>query len=130
MNLLLEQIKDLIKAIQDQTVKVKFDLTNVAESASREVQKAQQTMKDVEKISIDIGEIVKFNQGMKDSGQEISAGVTQAQKGLEQIATANEQASSNCQQALVAAEQQSRGMELLAKSIEEIASVADEMQNG
>ena len=47
-----------------------------------------------------------------------------------QIATANEQASSNCQQALVAAEQQSRGMELLAKSIEEIASVADEMQNG
>jgi methyl-accepting chemotaxis protein len=87
-------------------------------------------MKDVEKISIDIGEIVKFNQGMKDSGQEISAGVTQAQKGLEQIATANEQASSNCQQALVAAEQQSRGMELLAKSIEEIASVADEMQNG
>ena len=126
----VEQIKDLIKAIQDQTVSVKTDLTNVAESASREVMKAVQTTKDVEKIAVDISEVVEYNQSMKDRGEEIAAGVTQAQKGLEQIAAANEQASSNCQQALNAAEQQSKGMEILAKSIEEIASVADEMQNG
>ena len=126
----MEQIKDLIKAIQDQTVSVKTDLTNVAESASREVMKAVQTTKDVEKIAVDISEVVEYNQAMKDRGEEIAAGVTQAQKGLEQIAAANEQASSNCQQALNAAEQQSKGMEILAKSIEEIASVADEMQNG
>ena len=126
----VEQIKDLIKAIQDQTVSVKTDLTNVAESASREVMKAVQTTKDVEKIAVDISEVVEYNQAMKDRGEEIAAGVTQAQKGLEQIAAANEQASSNCQQALNAAEQQSKGMEILAKSIEEIASVADEMQNG
>lgn len=126
----VEQIKDLIKAIQDQTMSVKVDLSNVAEGASREVMKAKKTTQDVERIAIDIREVVKFNQSMKERGEEIAAGVTQAQKGLEQIATANEQASSNCQQALSAAEQQSKGMDILAKSIEEIASVADEMQNG
>ena len=126
----VEQIKDLIKAIQDQTMSVKTDLTNVAESASREVMKAKQTTQDVEQIATDIDEVVQYNQAMKERGEEIAAGVTQAQRGLEQIATANEQASSNCQQALNAADQQSKGMEVLAKSIEEIASVADEMQNG
>ncbi len=107
----VEQIKDLIKAIQDQTMSVKTDLTNVAESASREVMKAKQTTQDVEQIATDINEVVQYNQAMKERGEEIAAGVTQAQRGLEQIATANEQASSNCQQALNAADQQSKGME-------------------
>jgi len=125
----VEQIKDLIKAIQDQTQNVKTDLTNVAESAYREVQKAKQTTEDIAGIATDMAEVLSYNKEMQQAGEEIAAAVAQAQKGLEQIAAANEQASSNCQQALSAAEQQSKGVEILARSIEEISSVADEMQN-
>ena len=125
----VEQIKDLIKGIQDQTVNVKTDLSNVAESAYREVLKAQQTTKDIADIATDMAEVLGYNREMQNTSEEIAAAVAQAQKGLEQIAAANEQASSNCQQALSASEQQSKGMEDLARSIEEIASVADEMQS-
>lgn len=125
----VEQIKDLIKGIQDQTVNVKTDLSNVAESAYREVLKAQQTTKDIADIAADMAEVLGYNRDMQNTSEEIAAAVAQAQKGLEQIAAANEQASSNCQQALGASEQQSKGMEDLARSIEEIASVADEMQS-
>ena len=125
----VEQIKDLIKGIQDQTVNVKIDLSNVAESAYREVLKAQQTTKDIADIATDMAEVLGYNRDMQNTSEEIAAAVAQAQKGLEQIAAANEQASSNCQQALSASEQQSKGMEDLARSIEEIASVADEMQS-
>ncbi|WP_137166147.1 methyl-accepting chemotaxis protein [Salinimonas lutimaris] len=125
----VEQIKDLIKAIQDQTLNVKQDLTNVAESATREVLKARQTTEDITAIAKDMTEVLDYNTEMQNAGNEIAAAVSQAQKGMEQIAAANEQASSNCQQALSASEQQSKGMEVLARSIEEIASVADEMQN-
>ena len=125
----VEQIKDLIKGIQDQTVNVKIDLSNVAESAYREVLKAQQTTKDIADIAADMAEVLGYNRDMQNTSEEIAAAVAQAQKGLEQIAAANEQASSNCQQALSASEQQSKGMEDLARSIEEIASVADEMQS-
>ena len=125
----VEQIKDLIKGIQDQTVNVKTDLSNVAESAYREVLKAQQTTKDIADIAADMAEVLGYNRDMQNTSEEIAAAVAQAQKGLEQIAAANEQASSNCQQALSASEQQSKGMEDLARSIEEIASVADEMQS-
>ena len=125
----VEQIKDLIKGIQDQTVNVKTDLSNVAESAYREVLKAQQTTKDIADIAVDMAEVLGYNREMQNTSEEIAAAVAQAQKGLEQIAAANEQASSNCQQALSASEQQSKGMEDLARSIEEIASVADEMQS-
>ena len=125
----VEQIKDLIKGIQDQTVNVKTDLSNVAESAYREVLKAQQTTKDIADIATDMAEVLGYNRDMQNTSEEIAAAVAQAQKGLEQIAAANEQASSNCQQALGASEQQSKGMEDLARSIEEIASVADEMQS-
>ena len=125
----VEQIKDLIKGIQDQTVNVKTDLSNVAESAYREVLKAQQTTKDIADIATDMAEVLGYNRDMQNTSEEIAAAVAQAQKGLEQIAAANEQASSNCQQALSASEQQSKGMEDLARSIEEIASVADEMQS-
>ncbi|BBO26720.1 chemotaxis protein [Alteromonas sp. I4] len=125
----VEQIKDLIKGIQDQTVNVKTDLSNVAESAYREVLKAQQTTKDIADIAADMAEVLGYNRDMQNTSEEIAAAVAQAQKGLEQIAAANEQASSNCHQALSASEQQSKGMEDLARSIEEIASVADEMQS-
>ncbi len=125
----VEQIKDLIKGIQDQTLNVKTDLSNVAESAYREVLKAQQTTKDIADIAADMAEVLGYNRDMQNTSEEIAAAVAQAQKGLEQIAAANEQASSNCQQALSASEQQSKGMEDLARSIEEIASVADEMQS-
>ena len=108
---------------------MKTDLSNVAESAYREVLKAQQTTKDIADIATDMAEVLGYNRDMQNTSEEIAAAVAQAQKGLEQIAAANEQASSNCQQALSASEQQSKGMEDLARSIEEIASVADEMQS-
>ena len=61
----VEQIKDLIKAIQDQTQNVKTDLTNVAESAYREVQKAKQTTEDIAGIAKDMAEVLSYNKEMQ-----------------------------------------------------------------
>jgi len=125
----VEQIKDLVKAIQEQAARVRADLSEVADNALQEVEKAKQTTAELVTIETDMLEVLEGNRAIQQASAEIATAVTQAKKGMEQIAAAAEQASSNAQEASTAAQQQAQGAEELAVAIEEIASIADELQS-
>ncbi len=87
-----EQIKDLVKAIQDQIAIVRSDLMSIAESSMSEVEKAKASTDALVVIARDMGIVLGNNRKIADAAQEIATGVVQAKAGMEQIAAAAEQA--------------------------------------
>ena len=124
-----EQIKDLVKAIQDQIAIVRSDLMSIAESSTSEVEKAKASTDALVVIARDMGMVLGNNKKIADAAQEIATGVVQAKAGMEQIAAAAEQAKTAAGQASTAAEQQAQGAEELSSAIDHIASTADELQS-
>ena len=125
-----EQIKDLVKGIQDQLLVVATDLKDISDSSVEEVSKAQKSAENLVAIERDMAGILQGNQAIRDAGTEIATGIAQILKGMEQIAAGAEEASKASEQAATAAKQQSEGTESLAAAIEEIASIADDLQSG
>ena len=126
----VDQIKDLVKAIQDQAQKVRMDLAEVASASEAEVEKATQSSADLDVIEAGAREVLDGNREIQAGAVEVAAAVVQAKRGMEQIAAANEQAANNATEASSASRQQAQGAEELASAIEEIASIADELQVG
>ena len=124
-----EQIKDLVKAIQDQIAIVRSDLIGIAESSMTEVEKAKATTDVLGSIARDMGAVLGNNKKIAEAAQEIAASVVQAKTGMEQIAAAAEQAKTAAGQASTAAKQQAQGAEELSAAIDHIASTADELQS-
>lgn len=124
-----EQIKDLVKAIQDQIAIVRTDLISIAEGSMSEVEKAKTSTDALVIIARDMGTVLGNNKKIADAAQEIAASVTQAKTGMEQIAAAAEQAKTAAGQAATAAKQQAQGAEELSAAIDHIASTADELQS-
>jgi methyl-accepting chemotaxis protein len=125
----IDQIKELVKGIQDQSVSVMNDLSSVSDESIAEVQKTKKTTDNLVTIETDMAEVLSGNQAILKASQEIAVAVTQSKKSLEQISSAAEEASSNAGEASAAAESQSKGGDDLAVAIEEIAAIADELQN-
>ena len=125
----VDQIKDIIKAIQSQTQKVRTDLNAVSQASVNEAARAENITTTLSNVSKNIKRVVQSNKEVSAGAEEISTAVTQAKQGMEQIAAANEEASHNATQASTASSQQAQGAEELAAAIEEIASVADELQS-
>lgn len=125
----VDTIKDLVRKIQEQALKVQVDLNEVTDSSLIEVNNAKASTDDLVTIETDMIEVLDGNLAIKKAAAEIAAAVTQVKKGMEEISAVAEQASSSAQQAGTASEQQSKGAESLSKSVEEIASIADELQS-
>ncbi|SOC20494.1 methyl-accepting chemotaxis protein [Rhodobacter sp. JA431] len=124
-----EQIKDMVKGIQDQIVVVRADLLQTAEASRNEVERAKATTDQLGRISADMGKVLEGNRTIQTGAQEIAAAVVNAKQGMEQIAAAAEQAQNAANQASSAANQQSQGGKELSVAIENIASIADELQS-
>ena len=124
-----DQIKDLVKAIQDRVVEVRADLEETSRLALGEVQRATETTARLEQIEHDMAGVKDAGQEVLDAAEEISRSTGEAQRGLEQIASASEEAGQLTQQAAGAAEEQRQGTEQLAAAVEEIAALADELQS-
>ncbi|MGB3724367.1 MAG: methyl-accepting chemotaxis protein [Glaciecola sp.] len=125
----VDQIKDMIKSIQAQTIRVRDDLTGVSNASLEETTRAKKTTADLTTVAEKMRQVIASNHEVNEGSEEISTAVAQAKLGMEQIAAANEEASHNTTQASTAAKQQSQGAEELAAAIEEIASIADELQS-
>ena len=124
-----EQIKDLVKAIQDQIQTVRAVLGDLADATVQELDKARGTTRNLVSIETEMGWVAGGNRTIRNAAAEIVTAVGQAKKGLNQIAAAAEQASSSTAEAGAAAKQQSDGAVELARAIEELASTADELQS-
>ena len=123
-----ERIKDLVKSVQDQIVRVRRDLEEIGAAASAEVEKNKAVTAVLQTVESDMKIVLNGNQEILTAAQEIVSAVGEAKKGVEQIATAATQAAQASGQAGQAAKEQSKGAEELASAVEEIASLADELQ--
>jgi methyl-accepting chemotaxis protein len=124
-----DQIKDVVKATQDQIVSVRRDLEQIAAAASVETEKNKAITATLETVEQDMVIVLNGNQQILTGSDLVLKGVVEAQKGTEQIAAAAEQANRGAVEAATAARQQSKGAEELAAAVEEVASLADELQN-
>jgi methyl-accepting chemotaxis protein len=125
-----EQIKDQVKAIQDQLVSVRKDLGDIAESTIQEVERAKKSTEALVIIEKDTGEIIKGFGDINQGVLEMAAAVVQAKKGIDQISAGAQEAGKAATEASGAAKQQAQGARELSVAIEEIASIADELQQG
>ncbi len=125
-----DRIKDTVKAIQDQIVVVRSDLTEIADAASIEVEKNKQISLALEQVAKEMAVVMANNREILTGSDSMLAVVQEVSVGVEQIAAAAMQASRSASEATTAAKDQAKGTEDLAAAVEEIASLADELQAG
>lgn len=123
-----EQIKELVKSIQEQIKIVLMDTEAISESTVQEVEKAKKTSKDLDQIEKDMKAISKGTEEIGEEARQSVLAIEEAKKGVEQIASAAEEASRAAQEAAAAGKQQAEGVRELSRAIEEIAALADELQ--
>jgi methyl-accepting chemotaxis protein len=125
-----DDIKDMVKGIQDQIAIVRSDLTETSEAALQEVERAKKTTSLLGTVARDMEIVLAGNQDILNSSDEILEAVTTAKQGMELIAAAAEEAQTAANQASTAAAEQGKGAEELSIAIDSIAASADELQLG
>ncbi len=125
-----DRIKDLVRQVQAQIVRVAGDIELAGKTAAAEVEKAKVSTTNLDIIAKD-ADLVLANI------QEIGTGATESMKALDQAAKATVEISSAAQQmgrsteeGASAAEESSKAAQQIAQAIETIASQADELQHG
>jgi methyl-accepting chemotaxis protein len=125
-----DKIKDLVKNVQTQITKVAGDIELAGSKGRAEVERAKVSTANLDRIDkesdvvvTDIGEIAK-------ASGEAAAGLEQAGKASQQIAAAAEETGRASTEAAGASEQGLKAAQEIAQAIEDIASQADELQNG
>jgi methyl-accepting chemotaxis protein len=124
-----EQIKDLVKSVQDQIVAVRRDIEETTALSSAEVERNNAMTANLGTLETDMGEVLDGSRSIAKGATEILQALQEAKLGVEQISTAAVQAMQSAGQASQAAREQAKGAEELATAIEEISSLADELQN-
>jgi methyl-accepting chemotaxis protein len=125
-----DRIKDLVKNIQTQISKVATDIQLAGNKSRQEVEKAKASTVNLETIT---RECVAMVSGMKEiskGSMESLAALEQAGKASQQIASAAEETTRATTEAASAAEQGLKAAQEIAQAVEDIASQADELQNG
>jgi len=123
-----EQIKDQVKAIQEQLGIVRKDLGEIADASLQEAARAKKSTELLVAIERDMEAVNKGNEEVVMATTEIATAAAQAKKGIDQIAAAAQQADKAATQAAAASRQQSQGAKELQVAIEEIAQIATELQ--
>jgi methyl-accepting chemotaxis protein len=125
-----DRIKDLVRQVQAQIIRVAGDIELAGKTAASEAQKARISSANLDTIDKDADTVLA-------SIQEIGTGATESMKALDQAGKATEQISSAAQQmgrsteeGASAAEEANKAAQQIAQAIEEIASQADELQHG
>ena len=123
-----EQIKDVVKAMQDQVVRVMRDVEAVGVTTRQEVEKVKKTTDNLKQIEEFIQVVLDGSKDIMERAAESVAAIEQAKKAVEQIASAAQEAASASEEAAAAARQQADGTQELARAVEEIAALADQLQ--
>jgi methyl-accepting chemotaxis protein len=124
-----DNIKDLVKNVQDQIAVVGRDLDEIAATALAEAEKAKAITTALVSIETDVGVVEKGTNEILAAANDISAAIVQVKTATDQIAAAAQEAEKASAEAAAAAKQQSSGADELATAVEEVASLADELQS-
>ncbi|MGI6119941.1 MAG: methyl-accepting chemotaxis protein [Desulfosporosinus sp.] len=123
-----DKIKDLVRDIQMQMVKVAAEIAqseNAARKADDSMLVAGQKNQVVTDVLDSLGEIRK---GVINELDEIQIASGEAEKGTQQVVTIMSSTGDQVEEAFRVAQEQAKATNELANAIEEIASIADEMQ--
>jgi methyl-accepting chemotaxis protein len=122
------QIKDIVGAIQDQIAAVRRDLEQVILAIDGENKKNDSILSSLGVIEADMSETAVGNEQILSGAEAILSSVKEAARGAQQVAAAAEEAGSAAAQAAASGKQQAGAADGLAAAIEEIASLAQDLQ--
>jgi len=125
-----DRIKDLVKNVQTQITKVGGDIQLAGAKARQEVDRARVSTTNLDRIARDCDIIVTGIKDVSSGSLESVAALEQAGKAAQQIAAAAEETGRATTEAAGAAEQGLKAAQEIAQAVEDIASQADELQNG
>jgi methyl-accepting chemotaxis protein len=125
-----DRIKDLVRNVQAQITKVAGDIELAGSRGRAEVERTKASTANLERISTESEVVVADIREVAKASGETSAGLEEAGKASQQIATAAEQTARASIEAATAADQSMKAAQEIAQAIEDIASQADELQNG
>lgn len=125
-----DRIKDLVKNIQTQIAKVASDIQLAGNKSRQEVERAKASTMNLETITRECETMVVGIKDISKGSVESLAALEQAGKASQQIASAAEETGRATTEAAGAAEQGLKAAQEIAQAIEDIASQADELQNG
>jgi len=125
-----DKIKDLVKNVQTQITKVAADIELAGSKGRAEVERAKISTANLERIDKESDVVVMDIQEIGKASGEAAVGLEQAGKASQQIAAAAEETARASTEAAGASEQGLKAAQEIAQAIEDIASQADELQNG
>ena len=125
-----DRIKDLVKNVQTQINKVGGDIQLAGTRARQEVERAKISTTNLDRIARDCDIVVTGIKDVAKGSVESAAALEQAAKATQQIASAAEETGRATTEAAGAAEQGLKAAQEIAQAVEDIASQADELQNG
>ncbi len=125
-----DKIKDLVKNVQTQINKVAGDIEMAGSKGRAEVERAKVSTANLDRIARESDIVVTDIREIAKGSGEAAAGLEQAGKASQQIAAAAEETGRASTEAAGASEQGLKAAQEIAQAIEDIASQADELQNG
>jgi methyl-accepting chemotaxis protein len=125
-----DKIKDLVKNVQTQITKVAGDIELSGSRGRAEVERAKISTANLDRIEKESDIVVADIREITKGVVEVAAGLEQAAKASQQIAAAAEETARASTEAAGASEQGLKAAQEIAQAIEDIASQADELQNG
>ncbi|WP_075221571.1 methyl-accepting chemotaxis protein [Acuticoccus yangtzensis] len=123
-----EEIKDLVRPIQDQITRVRRDLDDIAAAAMREMESNASTTLTIDRLAADVAGIVEAGEVILSGAGGTAEALEEAKRGIAQSAAAAQQAGEASAEAGEAARRSGRACDDLAGSAEEIATLAAELQ--
>jgi len=124
-----DQTGDMVDAISIQLENVRSVLQKNIVEVSQIAVRARATTNELRASNDITDELIAGGNNIVKGVEEVTTAVAQIKKALEQVAAMSEQATTATSQATKAARQQAGIAAKLAESIEEIASIADELQS-
>jgi methyl-accepting chemotaxis protein len=125
-----DKIKELVKGIQGQIVKVAGDIQQAGTIAKSEAERAKVSSGNLEKMATDAGVVLAGMKEIAKGAEESMAALQQAVKASKLINDSAEEMTKAATEAATAAEQGLTAAQEIAQAVEEIASQADQLQNG
>ena len=125
-----DKIKDLVKNVQTQIAKVATDIEVAGSKGRAEAERAKVSTANLDRIDKESDIVVADIREISKGVGEVAAGLEQAGKASQQIAAAAEETARASTEAAGASEQGLKAAQEIAQAIEDIASQADELQNG
>lgn len=125
-----ERIKDMVRDVQEQVITARSDLTSNSGAARAETEKVKVLVSGFGSITNEIDGLLTNARNIITQAAKVAEGVVIVTDRANKVNEAASAVAAVVAEAATSAKQQAQGTTELAEAIEEIASLADELQNG